>query len=45
MDNIIREAAEYSLDSMVSDTLSGFQEGELTVSSLPQQEYRWITRD
>ena len=45
VDNIIREAAEYSLDRMVSDTLSGFQEGELTVRSLPQREYRWITRD
>ena len=45
VDNIIREAAEYSLDRMVSDTLSGFQEGELTVRSLPQREYPWITRD
>ena len=45
VDNIIREAAEYSLDRMVSNTLSGFQEGELTVGSLPQREYRWITRD
>ena len=45
MDNIIREAAEYSLDNMVRGTLSGFQEGELTVKSPPQQEYCWIMRD
>jgi hypothetical protein len=45
VDNIIREAAEYSLDNMVSATLSGFQEGELTVKSPPLREYRWITRD
>jgi hypothetical protein len=45
VDNIIREAAEYGLDMMVSDTLFGFQEGELTVRSLPQREYRWIMRD
>ena len=45
VDNIIREAAEYSLDNMVRGTLSGFQEGELTVKSPPQREYRWITRD
>ena len=45
VDNIIRGAAEHSLDRMVSDTLSDFQEGELTVRSLPQREYRWITRD
>ena len=45
VDNIIREAAEYSLDRMVSDTLFGFQEGELTVRSLPQRGYRWIARD
>jgi hypothetical protein len=45
VDNIIREAAEYGLDNMVRDTLFGFQEGELTVKSWPQRDYRWITRD